>query len=340
MDRFINWLLGGLAVGVAVRALGPRREPAPATSQPDARAPAEPAAEVAGGSAPNGASKLLQNERFQTAQGFAKELGQELKRDNTSMIAASLSYYAMLAIFPALIAAISIYALVLDPDSLANTIESFASVLPDNVVTIIDDQLTEIVSSPRGGLGVGAAVSILATLWTASGGTKSLIKGLNIAYDVEEHRPFLIQRAIAYGITIGLIGFVVTAAALVTVVPAWLDLEGTARAWFNFGRWPGLFAAVVLGLGVLYKLAPNRPSGRSRWVSIGAVVAAVLWVVATLGFSFYATSGLSSFNQTYGTLAGVIVLMFWLFISGFVVLLGAEVNAVVEHRRLRARRAG
>lgn len=342
MNRFINWLLGGLAIGVAVRAFGPRREPAGVAegAQPDSLPSPPPPPAAGGGGATNVATRLLQNERVQVAQSFAKELGQELKRDNTSMIAASLSYYAMLAIFPALIAAISIYALVLDPDSLADTIESFASVLPDNVLKILDEQLTDIVSSPRGGLGAGAAISILATLWTASGGTKSLIKGLNIAYDVEEHRPFLIQRAIAYGITIGLIGFVVTAAALVTVVPAWLDLEGTARAWFNFGRWPGLFAAVVLGLGVLYKLAPNRPSGRSRWVSIGAIVAAVLWVVATLGFSFYATSGLSSFNQTYGTLAGVIVLMFWLFISGFVVLLGAEVNAVIEHRRLRARRGG
>ncbi len=337
MDRFINWLLGGLAVGVAVRAFGPRREPAPAVDG----APTPPSPEpVADAALTADDSKWYENERVQVAQGFAKELGHELKRDNTSMIAASLSYYAMLAIFPALIAAISIYALVLDPESLTDTIESFASVLPDNVVDIIDDQLTEIVSSSSGGLGVGAAISILLTLWTASGGTKSLIRGLNIAYDVEEHRPFLIQRAIAYGMTIGLIVFVVAAVALVTVVPAWLDLEGAADAWLKVARWPGLFTIVVLGLGLLYKIAPNRPSRRSRWISVGAILAAVLWVVATLGFSFYATSGLSSFNETYGALAGVVVLMFWLFISGFVILLGAEVNGVLEQRRLRARRAG
>lgn len=337
MDRFVNWLLGGLAVGVAVRRLGPRREPIPSEATETTPAP-DPTADVAP-TVPDEA-KWYQNERVQVAQSFAKELSFELKRDNTSMIAASLSFYAMLAIFPALIAAISIYGLVLDPESLADTIESFASVLPENVVEIIDEQLSEIVSSSGGGLGLGAAISILLTLWTASGGTKSLMKGLNIAYDVEEHRPFLIQRAIAYGMTIGLITFGVAAVALVTVVPAWLDLEGAADAWLKVARWPGLFTVVVLGLGLLYKIAPNRPSQRSRWISVGAVLAAVLWVVATLGFSFYATSGLSSFNETYGALAGVVVLMFWLFISGFVVLLGAEVNGVLEHRRLRARRAG
>jgi membrane protein len=339
MKRLLNWLLGGLAVGTAVRALSSGREPAtPAQTAPT---PADgPGDANLTEPSPGAAEHWYQRERVQNTQSFVKELGAEIKQDNTSLIAASLSYYAMLAIFPALIAAVSIYGLVLDPDTLADTIESFASVLPESVVDIIDDQLSDIVAAPTGGLGLSAIISILATLWAASGGTKSLIKGLNIAYDIEEHRPFLIQRVLAYGITMGLIVFVVGAVALVTGLPDWLGLEDPATRAIEILRWPGLFVLVVLGLGVLYKIAPNRPSARSRWLNVGAFVAAVLWVLATLGFSFYATSGLSNFNATYGALAGVIVLMFWLFISGFVVLLGAEVNAVLEHRRLRARRSG
>jgi len=337
MNRFINWLLGGLAVGVAVRALGSRRDTAPVATaslaEPAAAEPRLPTVEA------EAARRWYRHDRVQTAMSFSSELAQELKRDNVSLMAASLSYYAMLAIFPALIATVSIYALVLDPDRLASTIESFTTVFPAEIVTIIDAQLQEIVNAPSGGLTIGAVVSIVATLWTASGGTRSLIRGLNIAYDVEEHRPFLIQRGIAYGMTISLIVFVVAAVALVTGLPTWLGLGDTAKSAIEILRWPGLFMVVVLGLGLLYKTAPNRPSGRSRWLNIGAFTAAILWVAVTLGFSFYVTN-LGSFNATYGALSGVIVLMLWFFISGFVILLGAEVNAVLEHRRMRARRRG
>ena len=118
-----------------------------------------------------------------------------------------------------------------------------------------------------------------------------------------------------------------------------LVTRDTAKSALEILRWPGLFMIVILGLGLLYKVAPNRPSRRSRWLSVGAFTAASLWVAVTLGFSFYVTN-LGSFNATYGALSGVIVLLLWFFISGFVILLGAEVNAVLEHRRLRARRAG
>ena len=281
MNRFINWLLGGLAVGVAVRAFGPRRSTVPASDSPT---PADVALTTLPPSgSTDDAERWYQHDRVQTAKSFTAELAQELKRDNTSLMAASLSYYAMLAIFPALIATISIYALVLDPSDLSDTIESFTTAFPKDIVDIIDAQLTEIVSSSSGGLTFGAAISIVATLWTASGGTKSLMRGLNIAYDVEEHRPFLVQRAIAYGMTIGLIVFVVTAVALVTGLADWLGLGDAPKAAIEIARWPGLVLVVVFGLGLLYKVAPNRSSRRSRWLSPGALTAAVLWVAATLG---------------------------------------------------------
>ena len=257
MNRFINWLFGGLAVGVAVRALGRRGETAPAAEGPESETTLR-APDRSSGGGDVGSERWYKNERVQTAKSFTAELAQELKRDNTSLMAASLSYYAMLAIFPALIATISIYALVLDPSDLSDTIESFTTAFPKDIVDIIDAQLTEIVSASSGGLTFGAAISIVATLWTASGGTKSLMRGLNIAYDVEEHRPFLVQRAIAYGMTIGLIVFVVAAVALVTGLPDWLGLGDSAKSAMEIVRWPGLVLAVVFGLGLLYKIAPNQ----------------------------------------------------------------------------------
>jgi membrane protein len=320
VKRLLTWILGAMAAATAVAALAPKRDRAPAAPAPDGAAPGTAVALAA---APDAAN---------AAMSFGKRIAAEVKKDNTTMVAAGLAYYAMLAIFPALIAAISIYALVLDPATLTDDLASVAEILPESTYTIIEDQMRQIASSSPSGLGFGVALSILATLWTASGGTKALMKGLNIVYDVDEDRPFLHQRAIAYAMTLGLIVFVVTAASLVTFVPGWLaelGLERETRTLIEWTRWPGIFLVVVLGLGLLYKIAPNRPASRSKWLNPGALVAAVLWVVATLGFSFY-TSNLGSFNATYGALGGVVVLLFWFFISGFVILLGAEVNAQLE----------
>jgi membrane protein len=325
MKRWLNWMLAGLASAVAVRALAPRRETA------DETAPT-PGADVAV-SMPQPAPVDLRAK----AQSFGKALAAEVKKDNTSMIAAGLAYYAMLAVFPALIAGVSIYALILDPATLTDQLQSIKDAVPGTAYPLIEEQLLDITAGSSSALGLGVGISILATLWTASGGTKSLIKGLNIVYDVEEHRPFLIQRAIAYAMTVGLIVFVVAATSLVTFVPAWLGeigLEAESRRLIEWLRWPGIFLIVVLGLGLLYKVAPNRPARSSKWLSPGALTAAVLWVVATLGFSFY-TTNLGSFNATYGALGGVVVLLFWFFISGFVILLGAEVNAILEQRHGR-----
>jgi membrane protein len=280
---------------------------------------------------------LIESERVGRAAGFLAELRTEIQRDHTGMIAGSLAYRAMLAIFPAAIAAVSIYGIALrgNEAELTRQINELTQVLPAEAATLIGDQLKEIVAAPGSGLGFGAVIGIAAALWTASGGTKSLIKGLNIAYDVEEQRPFLVQRAIAYGLTVGLIVFVVGAVALVTFLPDWLGDLGmgdTAATLLEYLRWPGIFLIVVLGLGLLYKVGPNRSASRSKWLSPGAMLAAVLWVVATLGFSFY-TSTLGDFNATYGALGSVVVLLLWFFISGFVILLGAEVNDVAEKRR-------
>jgi membrane protein len=345
VQRAINWVLGGLAVGVALRAAAPRRrQPAtgpPVPANPPVGQPAQAVATAATAPARDGdtASPQLADHAKAAANhsvGFLKELGAEIKKDNIPMISAALSYYALFAVFPAAIAALSIYGLWLDEVQLEQVIEDLTTQLPGEAASLIGQQLTGLVSRSSTQLGVSAVVSILVALWSASAGTKSLIRGLNIAYDVDEQRPFAHQRALAYGLTVGMILFLVVAVASVTFLDEWLnsiDLPGTATV-VQWSSWPAVLLVVVLGLGLLYKVAPNRPSSRSPWISPGAIVATVAWMAVTVGLSIY-TARLATFSATYGALTGVVVLMLWFFASGFAVLLGAETNDIIERRRRR-----
>ena len=342
VQRIFNSVLGGLAVGVALRAAMPRRTQ-PSTGPPvPAKPPVPQAAPAPVAVAPgtDAATPQLADQAKAAANhsvGFLKELGVEIKKDNIPMIAAALSYYAMFAVFPAAIAALSIYGIWLDENQLERVIEDLTNQLPAEAAALIGQQLAGLVARSSTQLGVSAIVSILIALWSASAGTKALIRGLNIAYDVDEQRAFAHQRALAYALTMGMIVFVVVAVASVTILDDWLDsvdLPGTASV-VEWSRWPAIFLVVVLGLGLLYKVAPNRPANRSPWISPGAMTATIAWMAVTVGLSVY-TSRLASFSATYGALTGVIVLMLWFFASGFAVLLGAEVNDVIERRRAEA----
>lgn len=331
LKRIITWVLGALAIGTALRAVG-RPAPEKVAAVADAPRAATPSLGPTGDTA---LGRLVQSDVVQDAHGFMGSLFDRFKAHATPLLAGALSYYAFLAIFPAAIATVSIYALVQDPVGLQNQIEDITNALPSDAASIVTKQLEDIVANANGGLQVGAALSILAALWAASAGMKALMKGTDDAYDVTETRNFLVLRGLAVLLTIGAIVFLVTAISSVTFLPDLLGnigLEKEATRAVTWLRWPGLFIAVVLALGVLYKVGPNRPSHMQRLFSWGALVAALLWVLATVGFSQY-VSRFGNFNQTYGTLGGVIVLLLWFYISGFIVLLGAEVNSELEHRR-------
>jgi membrane protein len=321
MKRYLNWVLAALAAATAVAALRPRRQetgvitPAAAAVSADTAKPAR---------------------WYDEPLSITKAVIGRIRGHNIPIIAGSLSYYAFLAIFPALIAAISIYGLVLDPSNLADQIESITSALPDTMNAFISQELTNIVKTSESGLGFTAVLGILGALWSASAGTKALMTGIDIAYATPEDRPFIILRGMALGITVGLIAFVAAAASAVTFLPKVLDSvgAGSLTRFVEYGRWPAIFVIVIVGLGLLYKIAPNRPASRSPWISVGAVVVAVLWMLTTLGFSIYANNASSLDTATLGTAAGVIVLLLWFFLSGLIVLLGAELNAELEARRL------
>ena len=318
MNRFLSWVLGAFAAITAIAALRPRAE-APDRSEKTPAPVAEPES----------------HRWFDEPLSVAKSVVGRLREHNMPMIAGSLSYYAFLAVFPAAIAAISIYGLILDPADLAVQIDAITEALPDDAASLISNELTEIVESSKSGLGLAAVLSIVGALWSASAGTKALITGIDIAYETPENRPFIVLRGMALGITIGLILFVATAAFTVTFLPELLDATGADRLipLVEYGRWPIIFVAVIGGLGLLYKIAPNRPAAKSPWISVGALVVAVLWLLATVGFSLY-TDQAPSLGAAYGTLSSVIVLMLWFFISGLIVLVGAELNAELEARNL------
>ena len=263
-----------------------------------------------------------------------KRAWQETNDDNIPLLAAGVAFYAFLALFPALIAAVTVYGLVADPTDVQAQIESLTRALPADTASLITGQLRSLAAGSSSALSLGLVASLLGALWSASGGMGNLMKATNLAYDEEETRGFVKLRAVALLLTLGAVLFLVVAAGLVAVLPAVLNtvgLGGFTRVVIEVARWLGLVVFVMAALALLYRYAPDRDHPRFAWTSVGAVVATVLWVLGSAGFSLY-VSTFGSYAKTYGALAGVAVLLLWLFLTSFVVLLGAEINSEMEHQ--------
>jgi membrane protein len=263
-----------------------------------------------------------------------KRVKTEVKEDNATLLAAGVAFYAMLAIFPAIIAVVTIYGMVADPAQVESQVSEFAKSLPAGADQLLTEQLKSVTSAGRQSLSIGLVVSLLAVLWTASGGVQGLVKGLNLVYDEKESRGFLKLRGLSLLLTLGAILMAVVAIALVAVFPAVvgdLGLGQTGELAASIARWVVLALLVLSAFAVLYRYAPDRANPRWRWVSGGAMVALVLWLLGSIGFSWY-VENFGKYNQTYGALAAVIILLLWLFLSAFVVLLGAEFDAETERQ--------
>jgi membrane protein len=268
---------------------------------------------------------------------IVKRTQKEIKADNVTLTAAGVAFYSMLAIFPALIAVVTIYGLVAEPADVQRQVGSFAENMPPGAGDLLTDQLQRIVETRQTSLSIALVISLAAALWSASAGIQALIKGLNIAYDEQETRGFVKLRGLALLLTIGGIAVVLGAIALIAVLPAVLDRLGLGRAGelaISIGRWPALVILVAVALAVLYRLGPDRSNPRFRWVSWGALAAVVLWVVISAGFSYY-VSNFGKYGQTYGSLGAVIVLLLWLWLSALAALIGAELDAEIERQTAR-----
>lgn len=263
-----------------------------------------------------------------------KRAWREAKTDQVPLLAAGVAFYSFLALFPAMIAAVMLYGLVRDPDDVRQQIDELSATLPSDAASLLTTQLEAITSTSSSSLGLGLMISLVLALWSASGGVGNVMTAVNLAYDEEETRGFIKRKLLAIGLTLGAIVFVVVAVGMVAVAPAVLDSlvgAGPLRWALETARWIGLLVAMSVALGILYRLAPDRDAPKFRWVSIGSVVATVLWLVASLGFSLY-VDNFGSYNKTYGALAGVVVMLLWLWLTMYVVLLGAEINAEAEQQ--------
>ena len=268
---------------------------------------------------------------------IVKRAWKESKEDSVPLLSAGVAFYAFLALVPTLIAIVMIYGLVSDADEVADQVESFGSALPSSAEDLLSEQMTTLANASERSLSVGLVIALGFALWSASGGISNLITAVNVAYDEKEKRGFVKSRALALGMTVGAIVFVIVAVALVAAIPVILDaldVPGWVEAVADVGRWLGLVVVVLIALALLYRWAPDRDAPKFRWLSFGAIVATVLWVVASIGFSVY-VDNFASYGKTYGSLAGVIVLLLWLWLGAYATLLGAEVNAEMEQQTIK-----
>jgi membrane protein len=261
----------------------------------------------------------------------------EFSADRLMAVAAGVTFYALLAIFPAIAAFVSLYGLVADRATLAGHLDLLANVMPSGGLDIITEQLTRLTAQKNAALGVGFVSGLGVALWSANAGIKAMFDALNVAYDEEETRSFIRLNAISLTFTAGAILFLLLGLGAVAVVPlvlAYLGLPGLSEGLISVGRWPVLFVMATLGLSILYRYGPSRADAKWRWITPGSVIAALLWIAASLGFSWYAAN-FASYNETYGTLGAAIGFMTWIWLSTAIVLLGAELNAEAEHQTAR-----
>jgi membrane protein len=263
---------------------------------------------------------------------LARRTIKEMQVDDTLGMAAQLAYYFLLALVPAVICLVAL-ASFLPPDSIQNTVAALARFVPGEVVTLLRDQLTSLAQRENQGV---LTFGLLMALWSSSAGMVAIVDVLNRAYDIEEARPWWKVRLSAILLTIGVALFIVVALGLVLVGPtvadglaARLGLGAVFATTWKIVQWPVVFALVALGLGLIYYFAPDAEQ-QWEWITPGAVLGTLLWLVASLGFKIYVTQ-FGGYNETYGSLGAIIVLMLWFYISGLAIIAGAEMNAEIEH---------
>jgi membrane protein len=258
----------------------------------------------------------------------------EVNNNNIFLVSGGVTYAILLALFPGLAALVSLYGLLLDPAQVEQQVEALSHVLPPETTQMIAQELHNLISASQGSLSISAGVALLFALWSASRGMSGLITAFDIAYDQKETRSFLRFNTLAIVLTILMLIGGTVVIALVGILPAVLQFVGLASStkWLLLVlEWPLLIAVVMTGLAVLYRYAPNRQAPQWRWVSPGAVVATVLWLIGSLGFTIY-VSHFNSYDKTYGSLGGVVVMLTWLYLSAFVALFGAVINAQSERQ--------
>jgi membrane protein len=268
---------------------------------------------------------------------IAKRVWQQVGRDNVQIVSAGIAFYFFLSLFPLMAAFLSLYGLIMSPEKAAEQVREMEAFLPGEAYNLIADFANNLTNSASSSLGWGVVLSILLSIFSANKGTNALFTGLNIAYNQADSRPFIRRTLMTLGVTVGTIVAGSLLLALVAVIPAIrkaLPLPGMTDTILNLLRWPLI---VVLGFAILaflYKVVPYRTSPRWRWVTPGSIVAVLLWLLGSAGFGWYIES-FGGMSKAYGSLAAIMVLMLWLFITAYAILLGAEINSESEYQTVR-----
>jgi membrane protein len=318
-----------------IAALTARPEPRAAASESGGRKPAS-ATRPAGGGPGHDAGTPSEI----PARGWwsiAKRVARNVSEDRLMTEAAAITFYSLLALFPALAALVSIYGLFADPAALSSSLSAASGIMPGGGMQIITDQVHSLTANSGRALGFGAVLGLVASLWSANQGTKALFDALNVVYHETEKRGFLLRTAVTLAFTLGGILFVLVAIAAVVGVPIVLNfmgLGGVTDLLLRILRWPVLLVAIAALLACIYRVGPSRESARWRWVTWGGGFAAITWVLGSLAFSWY-VSHFGTYNKTYGSLGAAIGFMTWIWLSATVVLVGAELNAEMEHQTAR-----
>ncbi len=268
-----------------------------------------------------------------TVWRFGVALSTRMGDSNLGLIAAGVAFYAMFAVFPGMTATIAIWSLMADPAVIESYMKVAAEFIPPEAYSILNDQILALLSGPRATLGWTMAVSVAIALYSARAGVGALVQGLNVIHGIAQRSAF---RSIVAGyvLTLALVGVMLLALATVVAVPlvlAFVPFQ-LLNGWLLSGLpWGAMFLLVLTALGILYRFGPNTKGRRDPWLTFGAVLAALAWAVASVGFSYY-LANFGSYNRVYGSIGAVIALLMWLYLSAYSVLLGAALNAELAAR--------
>ncbi|MEN8238996.1 MAG: YihY/virulence factor BrkB family protein [Actinomycetota bacterium] len=274
-------------------------------------------------------------DRGQRKLSILHDLHREMQHDNVVIVSAGVAFYAVLAILPALILAISLYGIFTSPSQAERQIASLLVVLPEAVEGTLVTQMRTIAATSRASLSLGFVASIAFLLWTVSNATRAMVRAVKIAYDQETQRSRLEGRWASLALTVAVMIGTIIALSLVAAVPIWLQRFDPTEVIVTFGnlRWLALTAGSAFTVGLLYRYAPAQKPESWRDVVPGVVAATALWAASSMGFSVYVSS-YGSYNATYGALGAAVVLLLWFWFTALAVVFGAELNEVLRLHRL------
>lgn len=265
---------------------------------------------------------------------IAKRVIREFSRDRLLATAAGVTFYALLALFPAIAAFVSLYGLFFSPEQVTSQVAALSGAVPDGALEVIEEQVQRVASAEQGSLSFGFAFGLLASLWSANAGMKAIFDALNVVYDEEEERGFVKLTLVTLCFTIGafvIIGALVASIAIMPALFAAVPMGDTVETLARWLRYPIALVLLAGLLALLYRYAPSRTRPRWRWVMWGALAGATAWVVFSLLFTWY-VANFGSYNATYGSLGAVVGFMVWIWLSTTIVLLAAEFNAEMERQ--------